>query len=186
MFRRENQGESFDDDVSALRDQLSSGRRDQTESSQYGDDDPTTYSPPRQTWTTTTETASTSYGQPATEQPTRPAPEAGDASVIAADTTWDGTVQSNGSVHVYGTVGGQINAVGDVYVAEGANVSAEVRAGSVTVAGSIQGNIECTGRFEVLPSGRVSADVAAPRLVVHEGAIVTGKLRMTPGDTGSA
>lgn len=184
LFRRENQGESFDDDVSALRDQVGSGRRDQADDAQYSDDDPTTYSPPRQSWNTTSEPTATSHQAAAQQQPIRPAPEAGEASVIAADTVWDGSVQSNGSVHVYGTLGGNINAEGDVYVAEGASVAAEVSAGSVTVAGSIEGTIECTGRFEVLPTGRVSADVAAPRLVVHEGAVVTGKLRMTTDSSG--
>lgn len=180
LFRRDNQGESFDDDVSALRDQVGSGRRDQPDDNQYPDADQTTYSPPRQSWNTTTSTpAEPTYSTPGTEPPPRPAPETGDASVIAQDTTWDGTVQSSGSLHVYGSLGGQITVAGDVYVAEGASVSATVQAGSMTIAGSIEGTIECTGRFEVLPSGRVTADVAAPRLVVHEGAVVVGKLRMT-------
>lgn len=186
LFRRDNQGESFDDDVSALRDQVGSGRRDQTDDNQYPDADQTTYSPPRQSWNTTTSTpAESTYSVPTNEPPPRPAPEAGDASIIAQDTTWDGTVQSSGSLHVYGTLGGQLTVEGDVYVADGASVSANVSAGSMTVAGSIEGTIECTGRFEVLPSGRVTADVAAPRLVVHEGAVVVGKLRMTSEAAGS-
>ena len=185
LFRRDNQGESFDDDVSALRDQVGSGRRDQPDDNQYPDADQTTYSPPRQSWDTTVSTpAESTYSTPRTEPPPQPAPEAGDASVIAQDTTWDGTVQSSGSLHVYGNLGGEITVEGDVYVAEGASVSANVQAGSMTVAGSIEGTIECTGRFEVLPSGRVTADVAAPRLVVHEGAVVVGKLRMTSEAAG--
>lgn len=185
LFRRDNQGESFDDDVSALRDQVSSGRRDQADDDQYSDADQTTYSPARQSWNSTASTpAQPTYSPPAADMPAQPVPEAGAASVIAADTTWDGTVQSSGSLHVYGTIGGQITAAGDVYVAEGASVAATVRAGSITIAGSIEGDIECTCRFEVLPTGRVTADVAAPRLVVHEGAVVAGKLRMTSDNTG--
>ncbi|MBA2453128.1 MAG: polymer-forming cytoskeletal protein [Chloroflexia bacterium] len=185
LFRRDNQGESFDDDVSALRDQVGSGRRDQPDDNQYPDADQTTYSPPQQSWNTIAGTPTeSSYSTPAIEPPPRPAPEAGEASVIAQDTTWDGTVQSSGSLHVYGTLGGEITVEGDVYVAEGAAVSANIRAGSMTIAGTIEGTIECTGRFEVLPSGRVTADVAAPRLVVHEGAVVVGKLRMTSEATG--
>lgn len=181
MFRRENQGESFDDDVAALRDQAGSGRRDQGEAEQFASDDQTTYSPPRQTWSpVSTSTAGDLDPEPPTMS--RQPLDAGNASVIAANTSWDGQVQSSGSLHIHGNVGGQIRADGDVFVAEGASVSANVFAGSVTVAGTLEGAVECSGRFEVLPSGRVSADVAAPRLVVHEGAVVVGKLRMTSSD----
>jgi len=180
MFRRDTQGESFDDDVAALRDQAGSDRRAQSDQDSLSADDQTTYSPPRQTWSpVTTESA----GDIDTEPPaSRMVPEPSDASIIAADTSWDGNVQSSGSLHIHGHVSGQIRADGDVYVAQGASVAAEVHAGSVTVAGSLEGRVECTGRFEVLPSGRVSADVAAPRLVVHEGAVVVGKLRMTSAE----
>jgi cytoskeletal protein CcmA (bactofilin family) len=184
MFRRENQGESFDDDVAALRDQAGTGRRVQSEVEPYSSDDQTTYSPPRQTWSPVhAESAGDIDSEPL---PTRAAPDQSEASVIAADTSWDGTVQSSGSLHVHGHVSGQIRADGDVFVAEGASVAAEVHAGNVTIAGSLEGTVQCTGRFEVLPTGRVSADVAAPRLVVHEGAVVVGKLRMTSSeDSGS-
>lgn len=179
MFRRENQGESFDDDVSALRDQVGAGRHDDPDTQPTVDDDQTTYTPPRSTWSPSSAPAETTRYERAPDLPSREPVEPGDASVIALDTRWDGTVQSSGALHVYGNVSGQISAEGDVYVAEGASVAAEVRAGSVTVAGSLEGTVECSGRFEVLPSGRVSADVAAPKLVVHEGAIVVGNLRMT-------
>jgi cytoskeletal protein CcmA (bactofilin family) len=39
--------------------------------------------------------------------------------------------------------------------------------------------VRARGKFEVLPSGRVAGDINAPTLVVHEGAIMTGQLRMS-------
>lgn len=179
LFRRENQGESFDDDVSALRDQVGGSRRDDTSAEQLPEEDQTTYTPPRATWTGSSSPAESTSYEPIPQPASRIPEDAGDASVIAQDTRWDGTVQSSGALHVYGSLSGQVNADGDVYVAEGASVSADVRAGNVTVAGSLEGSVECSGRFEVLPSGHVQGDVVAPRLVVHEGAIVAGKLRMT-------
>ena len=179
MFRRENQGESFDDDVAALRDRVGSGRRGQDDAPADPGDEQTTYSPPRQTWSPVQSTPeSDTIGASAPPVARQPVASA-ESSVIAADTSWDGSVQSQGSLHIHGNVSGQIHAEGDVYVAEGATVNAELRAGGVTVAGTLEGNVECSGRFEVLPSGKVSANVSAPRLVVHEGARVIGKLRMT-------
>jgi cytoskeletal protein CcmA (bactofilin family) len=181
MFRRENPGESFDDDVAALRDRVGSGQRDQSDQSQDSSDDQTTYSPPRQTWSAVTQASETGLDPSAPQQPAWQPADTGNASVVAADTSWDGNVQSSGSLHVHGNVSGQIRVQGDVFVAEGATVNADVNAGGVTVAGTLEGTVDCSGRFEVLPSGRVSANVAAPRLVVHEGAQVIGKLRMTSG-----
>ena len=181
MFRRENQGESFDDDVAALRDRVGSGQRDQQEQAHESSDDQTTYSPPRQSWSPVSQT-SESQSEPAAQQPPAWQPaDAGSASIVAADTSWDGNVQSSGSLHVHGNISGQVRVDGDMYIADGATVNADVQAGGVTVAGTLEGTVDCSGRFEVLPTGRVSANVAAPRLVVHEGAQVVGKLRMTSG-----
>lgn len=181
MFRRENQGESFDDDVAALRDRAGSSRRGPDEASEVPDDQ-TTYSPPRQTWSPVQSTSASDSIGASTPPPSREPAGNTESSIIAADTSWNGNVQSQGSLHIHGNVSGQIHAEGDVFVAEGATVNAELHAGGVTVAGTLEGNVECSGRFEVLPSGKVSANVTAPRLVVHEGARVVGKLRMSSTD----
>jgi cytoskeletal protein CcmA (bactofilin family) len=188
VFRRDNQEESFDDEVAALRERAGAGssRWDDPEPTPGVESDRTTYSPPQQVWSPIRQAAemtgssSTSTPAPSQNAPAaRMAPEPGDASVIDANTSLDGTVESSGSLHIHGRVSGQIRLDGDVFVAEGAVVMADVHAGGVTVAGQLEGTVECSGRFEVLPSGQVSANVAAPRLVVHEGARVTGALRMT-------
>lgn len=180
MFRRDNQEESLDDEVAALRDRATAGssRWDEPEPTPGVDDDRTTYSPPQQAWSPVRQAAELT-GSSSSVPADRIAPDPGDASVIDANTALDGTVESSGSLHIHGRVSGQIRLDGDVFVAEGAVVVADVRAGGVTVAGTLEGTVECSGRFEVLPSGQVSANVAAPRLVVHEGARVMGALRMT-------
>ncbi len=179
VFRRENQEESLDDEVAALRDRATGGssRWDEPEPTPGVDADRTTYSPPQQAWSPVQQAAEMTGSSSAPAD--RIAPDPGDASVIDANTALDGTVESSGSLHIHGRVSGQIRLDGDVFVAEGAVVVADVRAGGVTVAGTLEGTVECSGRFEVLPSGQVSANVAAPRLVVHEGARVMGALRMT-------
>lgn len=186
VFRRENQEESFDDDVAALRERATGGssRWDEPEPTPGVDDDRTTYTPAQQAWSPVRQAAEMT-GSSSTVPAERVAPEPGDASVIDTNTSLDGTVESTGSLHIHGRVSGQIRLDGHVFIAEGAIVVADVRAGGVTVAGTLEGTVECSGRFEVLPSGQVSANVAAPRLVVHEGARVMGALRMTSPHTPS-
>jgi cytoskeletal protein CcmA (bactofilin family) len=115
----------------------------------------------------------------------RPAPLAVDwpavdaeTGVIAAGSRWQGHVHANGPLHVYGQAEGELTAEHDIWVAAGATVDATVRATNLIVAGTVGGTIICGGRLEVRPGGQVSGDVTAPSLVVHDGATLTGTLRM--------
>jgi cytoskeletal protein CcmA (bactofilin family) len=100
-------------------------------------------------------------------------------SVISHSTSWNGTLESSGSLHVYGRVEGALTAKLDIFIAEEAVVDAVVSAANVTIAGSVRGSIQCTAKFEVLPRGRVAGDVHAPAIVVHEGAVLACDVAMT-------
>lgn len=99
--------------------------------------------------------------------------------VVSRDTTWKGEMSSEGSVHIHGRFDGGVRAVQAIFVAEGAEVDATLAAETIIVAGVSRGTVRARGKFEVLPSGRVAGDIHAPTLVVHEGAIMTGQLRMS-------
>ncbi len=129
---------------------------------------------------------------PSLPEPIAPAmpvlPSAGDgrASVVSHDTSWTGDLNSDGSVHVYGKVEGNITAKDDVFVAEHAEVDATIAAANVIVAGEMKGTVRASARFEVLPEGRVSGDVHAPTLIVHQGAVISGQLRMSSSEAVEA
>src|SRR5690606_12991778 len=99
--------------------------------------------------------------------------------VIARDTTWKGEMSSDGSVHIHGRFDGAVKAEHEIFVAEGAEVDATLTAQTIVVAGVSRGTVRSRGKFEVLPSGKVAGDIYAPTLVVHEGAMMSGQLRMT-------
>ena len=98
--------------------------------------------------------------------------------IIAANSHWNGTMRSDGSLRVLGRVEGELIAADEIYIAEGASVEARVSAAQVIIAGSVNGTVECTNRLEVLPSGHVVGDVTSTTLIVHEGATVEGDLSM--------
>jgi len=124
-------------------------------------------------------------GQPESSLPAVPAVDSL-TSVIAHTTTWNGSLESSGSLHVHGKVDGSLTAQDDVYVAEEAEVDATITAANVTIAGNVRGSIRCTQRFEVLPRGRVAGDVSAPVMVIHEGATLVGEISMTAAETRSS
>ena len=197
VFRKENKGDSFQRQMSALRQQIGSGNpaEEPEEQPRYPQDRAANapYAPP------SAEEAGGAYGlgeftatgadqgqnDPSVPTaPTLPDMPIVDAhtTVVAQDATWKGEIQSEGTVHVHGRYEGSITAKSDIFVAEPANVDATLTATNVIVAGVIKGTVRCDARFEVLPSGRVSGDVQAPTLVVHEGAVVAGQLRMGAAD----
>lgn len=99
-------------------------------------------------------------------------------SVIAAGTTWDGDVDTQGSLHVYGKASGTLKAAEDIWIADGAEVDARIEAERVVIGGEVSGQITARARFEALPSCDVQGDVDAPIFVVHEGATVNGAMTM--------
>ncbi len=185
VFRRDNKVESFQRQISALRQQL--GNEDEIDadalpgeperyanessSGAYGFSD-IAASPP-------TPAQGSALAQPVPpEMPSIPAIST-NSTVIARDTTWKGEIDSQGTVHVNGRFEGAIRAKETVYVASDADVDASINADSVIVAGLVKGTIRCLARFEVLPAGRVNGDVYAPALIVHEGATINGQFRMS-------
>lgn len=204
VFRKDNKVDAFQRQISALRQQLGTGE-DAEEESQPAAEGRTPVERPAPTdsfqrpggYGATFNDAPTGargfgdfasaapasgegggiVGSPDPELPAVPVVDAR-TTVIAHDTTWKGDLDSQGTIHVHGRFEGAIRAGADVYIADDADVDANVIATNVVVAGLMKGSVRCSSRFEVLPSGRVSGDILAPTLVVHEGATLTGQFRM--------
>ena len=195
IFRKDSRGESFQRQVSGLRKQAQSD--EELGSDEFHYDEPhdtsqfatvTPPSTPREESFTSSrvnidvpQTQSIANVQPAY----RPTWQSADAttSVVAVNAIWNGTLRTEGSIHLHGRAEGELHAASDVFVAEGAEVDAHIFADNVVVAGIVRGKIEARGRLELLPQGHVSGDVKAPRLVVHEGAQLSGQLKMEAGST---
>jgi cytoskeletal protein CcmA (bactofilin family) len=188
VFRRDNKGDSFERQMGALRQQL--GDDDIEEDEDLLEEQPLEAEEEYAD-------RARAYGFGGQQQqgfstPAQPpaAPMIPDVdpstTVVSRDTTWKGEMSSEGSVHIHGRFDGAVKATQAIFVAEGAEVDATMTAETIIVAGVSRGTVRARGKFEVLPSGRVAGDIHAPTLVVHEGAIMTGQLRMSGDETGDA
>jgi cytoskeletal protein CcmA (bactofilin family) len=110
-----------------------------------------------------------------------PAPADPGSSMVSKGTVWQGTLKVEGSVRIDGQLTGEVESRQLVYVAEGAEVDAQIRAGCLTIGGRFQGKVHCTDRLEILPTGWVTADLTARSIVVHEGAVLEGQIHMEGG-----
>lgn len=206
IFRRENRGESFQRQINNLRQQPSEAPTEEDEREYESDEtsDTSRFStdqgtpsegisfPSSRAEPSEASAAEAPPAQPPAQpaQPSAPpAPSysettrwqaSGDStsSIIAANSAWNGTLTSEGSLRVHGRADGELYSATDLFVAEGAEVDASLYADSVVVAGLVRGKIEARSRLEILPQGEVTGDVRSPKLVVHEGATISGQLKM--------
>lgn len=103
-------------------------------------------------------------------------------SVIDQYSNFDGTYNSTRDLRIEGQVKGTIECRGTLYIAQGANVDANVEAENISVAGELSGEVSCRGKLQLLPSGRVKGKIQTVTLVIHEGAFYEGDLEMAGPD----
>jgi cytoskeletal protein CcmA (bactofilin family) len=100
------------------------------------------------------------------------------ASLVAKDAIWEGKLVCTGNVRIEGTLRGEVETDGTLFVAAEAQVDGTVRARNVTLAGEVKGNLHCDERLEILPGGAARGDVKTGALVVHEGAFIDSRFQM--------
>jgi cytoskeletal protein CcmA (bactofilin family) len=98
--------------------------------------------------------------------------------LIGANTVFEGSIQSERSVCVEGSIRGRIEAKGEVVVGRQGEVEADIYADSVVVGGRIIGNINARSRLEITATGRVTGDIEATKITVAEGGMVDGSFKM--------
>ncbi len=107
-------------------------------------------------------------------------------SLIGERTSFEGTLKTEGSVRLLGSIQGEIESKSTIIVEEKAHVTARLTAQQVTIAGQVDGQIYCEGRVEIRPTGRVTGEINAGALIVQEGAYFDGSSKMAvPGGAGA-
>ncbi len=108
-------------------------------------------------------------------------------SMVGERTSFEGTLRSEGSIRVLGSVQGEIECKSAVFVDERARVNANISGAQITIAGQVEGQIRCPGRVEIRSTGRVTGEIQAGALIVQEGAFFDGSSRMaTASPSGPA
>jgi len=92
-----------------------------------------------------------------------------------------GDVVSSEDLVIDGQVQGTIE-LGDhsLTIGQGATVVADLAAKTVTISGNVKGNVMSSGRVELKSTGKVEGDISAPKLVMEDGANLSGKVDTGP------
>lgn len=91
-----------------------------------------------------------------------------------------GELYIEGNLRVSGTLEGQIEATGDVDVTEAATVKASVAGREVNVSGQVNGAVTASKKLVIGRSGSIIGDVRVPRLIMQDGASLSGNVSMGP------
>ena len=102
------------------------------------------------------------------------------ATVLAKEDTVSGKLHLKGSGQVLGNFSGQIECDGDLMIGPEADVEAEIHSVTVTIAGVVRGNVVATNRLKITSSGRLEGDASVGALVVQEGGVHRGVIRVHP------
>jgi cytoskeletal protein CcmA (bactofilin family) len=82
-------------------------------------------------------------------------------------------------LQVEGKVTGKLySESGTLGIGETGQVEAQVNVGTCVIHGSLQGDLVASSRVEIRRTGKVHGDVITPVLLVEEGAVFNGAIRM--------
>lgn len=111
--------------------------------------------------------------------PTRAAhsPTVSQHSMIGKSIRIKGEIAAADPVYIYGSVEGSISAPAHrVTVGKEGTVKADITAREVVVMGEVHGNVNGGDRVEIRSEGSLTGDLATHRIVVEDGAVVTGSV----------
>jgi cytoskeletal protein CcmA (bactofilin family) len=99
-------------------------------------------------------------------------------SIIGLGMTVHGDIETAGVVKIEGIVNGHVTAGQQVLVAKGGQIDGNVDTGEAVVGGSVHGSVRATVRVEIQAGAVVQGDVTTQRILVVEGAVLNGAIRM--------
>ncbi|HHW57122.1 MAG TPA: polymer-forming cytoskeletal protein [Clostridia bacterium] len=99
--------------------------------------------------------------------------------VIGKNSTFEGTIKSQGTLRIDGNFNGQIETKGNTIIGESAKVNANIATDNIIVSGEVKGNIFAKGQLQITSTGKVYGDIEVQNLIIEEGATFEGKSKMT-------
>jgi cytoskeletal protein CcmA (bactofilin family) len=102
---------------------------------------------------------------------------------VDASSEFTGALKLSKSVHIDGTVDGELDCAALVTIGPSGKVTARIRAESVLIDGEVHGDIEARTEITLRKSARVYGDLRTEGIVIERGAKVEGQI--TIGPTGS-
>jgi len=102
------------------------------------------------------------------------------STVLARDDVLSGKLHVKDGGQVLGNFSGEIECEGDLWIGPEAHVEADIRSTRVTIAGFVRGKVVAVARLKITSTGRLEGDAKVGALVVQEGGVHLGVIRVHP------
>jgi cytoskeletal protein CcmA (bactofilin family) len=99
-------------------------------------------------------------------------------STIATGMKLTGDVETNGVVKVEGTIEGSIKGARQVVLSRTGLIQGDIHADEVILGGRVVGTVHASERVEIQNTCRIEGDIHTRSIVVVEGGIINGGVRM--------
>jgi cytoskeletal protein CcmA (bactofilin family) len=112
-------------------------------------------------------------------------PNGSNVCFVSAEAVWEGKLSTAGDLRVDGTLNGEIETEGTLFVSANARVDGIIQARSLVLAGEVEGRVRCGERLEILAGGTARGEIETASLIVHEGAFIDSRFQMKRAGTQS-
>ena len=98
---------------------------------------------------------------------------------------FEGKLSFRDTVRIDGRFRGEISSENTLIVGESGEIEANIRSKTVAVSGSVAGDVTAGTKLVLHKTARIEGNIETPSLVVEEGAVIMGHIKMTGGKGGS-
>ena len=95
---------------------------------------------------------------------------------------FEGKLSFRDTVRIDGRFSGEIASENTLIVGESGEIEATIRSNTVAISGRVTGNVIAAKKVMLHKSAIVNGDIETPSLVVEDGAVINGQLKMTQAD----
>lgn len=99
-------------------------------------------------------------------------------SVIGSGMRIVGDIESNGVIKVEGVVEGAVRGARQLLLGKGGTIHGDIHAVDAILGGTVVGTVVASERVEVQSSSSVEGDIHTKSMVVFEGGMINGTVRM--------
>ncbi len=118
------------------------------------------------------------------ERPVKPrSPNEHSLSILAKGMYFTGELRTDGVVKIEGTVEGTVRADGQVLVAKDGVVLGDIHTREAVIGGEVRGAVFAEERLEVQMTSLITGDIHTPKILVHDGGKINGKISMSKSET---
>jgi cytoskeletal protein CcmA (bactofilin family) len=125
------------------------------------------------------------YNPPAAPASSGSSTAGGLTAFIDQGSEFEGKLSFKDTVRIDGRFRGEISSENTLIVGESGEIEASIRSRNVVVSGSVVGNVMASAKVMLHKTARIEGDVETGCLVMEEGAVLNGEVKMGKNGSGS-